>query len=210
MTKKRPYHDAKVLMLRALEDGLSADDRAAIPLPEGEEREQQAERMASEIMAKLLSEYDDITIEELERIGLPERVLLITTHALERRRRRWDQAHHLFDRYRMAAREEDCAQALVLALDARDAFLEFPVAAAEALRELATAIAVLRELERREREREQTRRRDERLAERAQKRAAPVVDSPRCIRCGKKPRQIDDYCKKCARDLGIIVHGKIT
>lgn len=31
----------------------------------------------------------------------------------------------------------------------------------------------------------------------------------KCIDCKKKQARIDDYCKKCARANGIIVHGKI-
>jgi hypothetical protein len=38
--------------------------------------------------------------------------------------------------------------------------------------------------------------------------AAPVMGRV-CVRCGKKPARLDDYCKRCARDVGIIVHGKI-
>ena len=31
----------------------------------------------------------------------------------------------------------------------------------------------------------------------------------RCSKCNKKPARIDDLCKVCAREDGIIVHGKI-
>ena len=30
-----------------------------------------------------------------------------------------------------------------------------------------------------------------------------------CVKCGKKPRRINDYCKRCAREEGVLVKGKI-
>ena len=35
------------------------------------------------------------------------------------------------------------------------------------------------------------------------------MQGSKCIKCGK-PARIDNYCKRCARDEGIIVHGKIV
>lgn len=37
----------------------------------------------------------------------------------------------------------------------------------------------------------------------------PSADQRRCARCQTRPARIDDLCKRCARDAGIIVRGKI-
>jgi hypothetical protein len=40
---------------------------------------------------------------------------------------------------------------------------------------------------------------------------APVaqIADHKCVRCRRKPRRVDDWCKKCAHELGVLVHGKI-
>jgi len=56
------------------------------------------------------------------------------------------------------------------------------------------------------------------ISERADARRERIASRPKveavemgrkCIACQRKPARIDDYCKKCARANGIIVHGKI-
>jgi hypothetical protein len=42
-----------------------------------------------------------------------------------------------------------------------------------------------------------------------QEEAAAKAQAVMCAKCGKKPRRINEYCKRCARDEGIIVKGKI-
>lgn len=52
--------------------------------------------------------------------------------------------------------------------------------------------------------------REERLAARAAARAEPTVAPTRvCSSCGKRPARVDELCKRCAHDAGILPHGKI-
>lgn len=46
-------------------------------------------------------------------------------------------------------------------------------------------------------------------ARRRATRSATPSSEVMCVACGKRPRRIDDYCKRCAREAGIVVHGKI-
>lgn len=51
-------------------------------------------------------------------------------------------------------------------------------------------------------------RREERLMKRPPVQAV-VQQGRKCVKCGKRDAKVDDYCKRCARDEGIIVHGKV-
>lgn len=55
---------------------------------------------------------------------------------------------------------------------------------------------------------------EQRQADRAERIAAHrrpdvVMEGRKCSRCHKKPARVDDLCKICAREAGILVHGKI-
>lgn len=54
---------------------------------------------------------------------------------------------------------------------------------------------------------EHERKRQERI--KSHRKPDVVMEGRRCAACGKKSARINDYCKKCARENGIVVHGKI-
>lgn len=81
-------------------------------------------------------------------------------------------------------------------------------AATEAIRIIDATVPTLNEQIRLDVQRDSDIKRQARMSSRPDT-SVTQIPARMCIACNRKAARIDDYCKKCARAHGIIVHGKI-